>query len=297
MATILTRLGTATILTLVDGLGNMLDIDSHQCMGGSIRGPSPSAPWPHLTSGAARRLFGEFLGTALLATAVIGSGIAASRLSPNDAGLRLLENAAATGAALVAIILAIGPVSGAHLNPVVTLVDRYFGGLSNGEAAAYIAAQVSGGALGAIVANLMFSMPAVELSTRVRSSGGVWLAEVVATFGLLLILFGVSRSGRASAAPFAVGAYVGGAYFFTASTSFANPAVTAARMLSNTFAGIKPSSMPPFVVAQLVGAGLAVLAIRLLYPNVGTFAAEVVVPHDVKIWTRGGSVGAEKLEI
>jgi glycerol uptake facilitator-like aquaporin len=250
-----------------------------------LRDPSPSASWPHLTSAPTRRLFGEFLGTALLVTAVTGSGIAASRLSPNDLGLQLLENAAATAAALTAIILAIGPVSGAHLNPVVTLANRFFGGLSNGEAAAYIAAQVSGGAAGAVIANLMFSTPAVELSTKVRSSGGLWLAEVVATFGLLLIIFGIARSHRASAAPFAVGAYIGGAYFFTASTSFANPAVTAARMLSNTFAGIAPSSVPGFVLAQLGGAALAVLSIRVLYPNVGKFAPDVVVPHEVSIST------------
>ena len=228
--------------------------------------------------GVGRRLLGEFLGTAFLVTAVVGSGIMASRLSPNDAGLELLENAAATAAALVAIILAIGPVSGAHLNPVVTLAHRFFGGLSNGEAAGYIGAQLAGGAAGAVIANLMFSLPAVELSTRVRSSGGLWFAEVVATFGLLLVIFGVVRSGRARAAPFAVGAYIGGAYFFTASTSFANPAVTAGRMLSNTFAGIRPSSVPPFVVAQLVGAVLAILAIRVLYPGVRREAADVVLP-------------------
>lgn len=185
---------------------------------------------------------------ALLASAVVGSGIAASRLSPNDAGLQLLENAAATSAALVAILLEVGPVSGAHLNPVVTLTDRHFGEVRNGEAAADIAAEVSGGAFGAVVANLMFSMPAVELSTMMRSSGGIWLAEMVATFGVLLIIFGGVRSGQASAAPFAVGA---------------------------TFAGIKPSSMPPFVAAQLVGAGLAVLAIRVLHPNVSKLAADL----------------------
>ena len=227
-----------------------------------------------------RRLLGEFLGTAFLAAAVIGSGIMAARLSPNDAGLELLENATATAAALVAIILAIGPVTGAHLNPVVTLADRFFGGLSNGEAAGYIGAQFAGGAAGAVAANLMFSLPAVELSTKVRGSGGLWFAEVVATFGLLLVTFGVVRSGRASAAPFAVGAYIGGAYFFTASTSFANPAVTLARTLSHTFAGIEPSSVPPFLVAQLAGAGLAVLAISVLYPTVSSFAAHVVVRHE-----------------
>jgi len=234
-----------------------------------------------MIGGIGRRLLGEFLGTAFLVAAVIGSGIMASRLSPNDLGLELLENAAATAAALVAIILAIGAVSGAHLNPVVTLADRFFGGLTNGEAAGYIGAQFAGGWAGAVAANLMFSLPAVELSTKVRSSGGLWFAEAVATFGLLLVVFGVVRSGRASAAPFAVGAYIGGAYFFTASTSFANPAVTLARALSPTFAGIKPSSVPPFVVAQLVGAGLAVLAISVLYPTVSAFAADVVVPHEV----------------
>ena len=233
-----------------------------------------------MIGGIGRRLLGEFLGTGFLVAAVIGSGIMASRLSPNDAGLELLENAAATAAALVAIILAIGPVSGAHLNPVVTLADRFFGGLTNREAAGYIGAQFAGGGAGAVAANLMFSLPAVELSTKVRSSGGLWFAEAVATFGLLLVVFGVVRSGRAPAAPFAVGAYIGGAYFFTASTSFANPAVTLARTLSPTFAGIKPSSVPPFVVAQLVGAGLAVLAIMVLYPTVTTFAPDVVIPRE-----------------
>lgn len=225
-----------------------------------------------------RRLLGEFVGTALLVAAVIGSGIMASRLSPNDVGLELLENAAATAAALVAIILAIGPASGAHLNPVVTLADRFFGGLSNRDVAGYLVAQFTGAAAGAVVANLMFGLPAIELSTKARSSGNLWFAEVVATFGLLLVIFGVVRSGRSSAAPFAVGAYIGGAYFFTASTSFANPAVTLARTLSNSFAGIKPSSTPAFVAAQLVGAALAVAAIRVLYPTVRQFAGDVVVP-------------------
>ena len=227
----------------------------------------------------ARRLLAEFLGTALLVAAVIGSGIAASRLSPGDVGLQLFENAAATAAALVAIILALGPVSGAHLNPVVTLADRLMGGLRTREAAGYIAAQVTGGAVGAVVANLMFSLPAITISTKGRSSGALWLAEVVATFGLLLVIFGVVRSGRSSAAPFAVGAYIGGAYFFTASTSFANPAVTLARTLSNTFAGIRPSSVPAFVLAQLAGAGLAVITVRYLYPSIAAKAGDVVVPH------------------
>ena len=226
-----------------------------------------------------RRLAAEFVGTALLVVAVVGSGIAASRMSPGDVGLELLENAAATAAALVAIILAVGPVSGAHLNPVVTLADRVFGGLSTAQAMAYMVAQVAGGVIGVVVANLMFDLPALQVSTRVRSSPGLWLAEVVATFGLLLVIFGVVRSRRASVAPFAVGAYIGGAYLFTASTSFANPAVTLARMLSNTFAGIAPASAPAFILAQLVGALLAVGVVRLLYPSVAKVALDVVVPH------------------
>ncbi len=215
----------------------------------------------------------------MLVTAVVGSGIAAQRLSPGDVGLQLFENAAATAAALVAIILALGPVSGAHLNPVVTLADRVFGGVSNVEATAYVAAQFVGGAVGAVVANLMFSLPAVELSTHARSSGALWSSEVVATFGLLIVIFGLVRSGRSTAAPFAVGAYIGAAYFFTSSTSFANPAVTAARTLSNTFAGIAPASVPLFVLAQLVGAALAVTAVWVLYPGVTSVADDVILAH------------------
>ena len=223
-------------------------------------------------------MVGEFIGTAMLVAAVIGSGIMASQLSPGDMGLQLLESAVATGAALVAVILAVGPVSGAHLNPAVSLADALFKGLTVPEAAGYMLAQFAGGAFGAVIANLMFSLPAVEISTTRRSSGALWLAEVVATFGLLLVIFGVVRSGRASIAPFAVGAYIAGANLFTASTSFANPAVTAARTLSNTFAGIAPSSAPAFVLFQAVGAGLAVVIIRYLYPNIGEAASSVVVP-------------------
>ena len=200
---------------------------------------------------------------------MVGSGIAAQRLSPDDTGLQLLENAAATAGALVAILLALGPVPGVHLNPVVTLADRLFGGLDSRTAAACVAAQVAGGALGTVVANLMFELPAVGWSTTERSSGGLWLGEVVATFGLLLVVFGVVRSGRANVVAFAVGAYIGGAYFFTSSTSFANPAVTLARTLSDTFAGIEPSSVPAFVLAQLGGASLAVAAVRVLRPRSG----------------------------
>jgi glycerol uptake facilitator-like aquaporin len=229
-----------------------------------------------------RRAVAEAVGTGLLVLAVIGSGIAASRLS-GDGGVRLLINASATAGALIAIILAVGPVSGAHLNPVVTLADRVLGGLTTPEAGVYCLAQVGGGTVGAVVANVMFSEPALALSTHVRSGGPIWVSEVVATFGLLLVIFGVVRSERSAVAPFAVAAYIGGAYFFTSSTSFANPAVTLARSLSDTFAGIDPSSVPAFVLAQLAGAALAVALIRFLYPTIAEAAPAVVVPHDEEL--------------
>ncbi len=212
-----------------------------------------------------RRLAAEALGTALLIVAVVGSGIMASRLSPGDVGLQLLENAAATAGALIGLILMFGAISGAHFNPVVTLVDRWFGAITTRDAALYVVAQTIGGCIGAITANLMFSLPAIEWSTKARSSGALWLSEVVATIGLLLVIHGCVRTGRAAAVPFAVGAWIGGAYWFTSSTSFANPAVTVARMLSNTFAGIKPSSAPMFVLMQAAGAGLAFALIRFIY--------------------------------
>lgn len=214
-----------------------------------------------------RRLVAEALGTALLIVAVIGSGIMASRLSPTDVGLQLLENAAATAGALIGLILMFGAVSGAHFNPVVTLVDRLLGTISTRDAWLYAVAQTIGGCIGTVIANLMFSLPAVQLSTHARSSGALWLSEVVATIGLLLVIHGCVRTGRAAAVPFAVGVWIGGAYWFTSSTSFANPAVTIARMLSDTFAGIKPSSVPMFVLMQLVGAILAYGLIRFIYPT------------------------------
>jgi glycerol uptake facilitator-like aquaporin len=232
-----------------------------------------------VTNTLARKALAELVGTALLVAAVIGSGIAAQRLSPTDVGLQLFENTAATATALVAIILALGAVSGAHLNPVVTLVDRVFGGLTNGEAAVYVIAQVVGGVLGAIVANLMFDEAAVSWSTQNRVTGAHLLAEVVATFGLMLVVFGVVRSGKASVAPFAVAAYIAAAYWFTSSTSFANPAVTFARMFSNTFAGIAPSSVPGFVGAQLVGGAVGLACVLALYPGIVGAADDVVVPH------------------
>lgn len=226
----------------------------------------------------ARKATAEAVGTGMLVAIVIGSGIFAQRLSPNDAGLELLENSIATGAGLVALILAFGSVSGAHFNPVVSLADRMLGGLSTRELVAYVPAQIVGGCLGAVVANLMFELDAVTWSTRTRSSGGLWLGEVVATFGLLTVIFGVVRGGRASTAPFAVGGYIAAAYWFTSSTSFANPAVTVARTLSDSFAGIKPSSTPAFIGAQLVGGLLAVVLARFLYPDLP--ASELVVPHE-----------------
>ena len=214
----------------------------------------------------ARRLVAEALGTGILIVAVVGSGIMASRLSPNDVGLQLLENAAATAAALIGLILIFGSVSGAHFNPVVTLVDMAFGAIDTRMTALYIVAQVIGGCLGAMVANVMFELPAVEWSTHDRSSGGLWLSEVVATLGLLLIIHGCVRSGRPDVVALAVGLWIGGAYWFTSSTSFANPAVTVARTLSDSFAGIRPASAPMFIVMQLVGAVIAFALIRFLYP-------------------------------
>lgn len=217
-----------------------------------------------------RRLVAEALGTCLLIIAVVGSGIMASRLSPTDVGLQLLENAAATAGALIGLILIFGAVSGAHFNPVVTLVDRLFGAISTRDSLLYIVAQTIGGCSGTVIANLMFELPAVEFSTHSRASGALWLSEVVATIGLLLVIHGCVRTGRAGAVPFAVGVWIGAAYWFTSSTSFANPAVTVARMLSDSFAGIKPSSAPMFIVMQIVGAVLAFGLIRYLYPTRAT---------------------------
>lgn len=217
--------------------------------------------------GLTRRLTAEALGTALLIIAVVGSGIMASRLSPGDVGLQLLENAAATAGALIALILIFGSVSGAHFNPVVTLVDRVFGDISTRDAALYGVAQTIGGCIGTIVANVMFELPAINLSAKTRSSGALWLSEAVATIGLLLVIHGCVRTGRRTAVPYAVGLWIGGAYWFTSSTSFANPAVTVARMLSDSFAGIRPSSAPMFIGVQVVAAVVAVPLIRFLYPT------------------------------
>jgi arsenate reductase len=230
-----------------------------------------------------RRAAAEAIGTAFLVAAVVGSGIAAQRLTPADTGMQLLENSIATGGALVALILALGPVSGAHFNPAVTIADRLLGGIATRDAAAYIAAQIGGACAGALAANVMFGLNAVSVSTHNRSSGALWFAEAVATLGLLLVIFGVGRSRTQSTsstpiAPFAVAGYITAAYWFTSSTSFANPAVTIGRTLSNTFAGIRPASAPPVIVVQLVTACASVALIRFLFPNVD--AATVVVPHE-----------------
>jgi arsenate reductase len=228
----------------------------------------------------ARRLLAEFLGSAMLAALVIGSGIAAAQLS-QDPGLQLLENAAATAAGLFAIILIFGPVSGGHFNPVVSLVDAAFGGISRRDALAYIPAQIAGCITGAIAANGMFALAAISISTHHRANPSHLFAEVIATSGLILVIFSLARSGRLATAPAAVGAYIGAAYWFTSSTSFANPAISIGRMFSDTFAGIAPASVPSFVVAQLVGGVAAYGLIRVLYPDLGPVEAqEVVVAHD-----------------
>jgi glycerol uptake facilitator-like aquaporin len=227
-----------------------------------------------------RRLFAELLGSAFLAAIVIGSGIAAQQLSPNDVGLELFENAAATAAGLFAIILMFGPVSGGHLNPVVSFVDAHFGGISWRDALAYLPAQLVGCTLGAVAANVMFSLSAVSISTHDRASPAHFFSEIIATLGLILVIFALARTKRSTITPAAVGAYIGAAYFFTSSASFANPAITIGRMFSNTFAGIAPTSVPSYVVAQVLGGAFAVLSIRALYPDVTPAdAATVVVPH------------------
>jgi arsenate reductase len=237
-----------------------------------------------MSLGLARRASAEFAGTALLVTAVVGSGIAAARLSPGDVGIELLENSIATALALGALILTFGPVSGAHFNPVVPAVDWWLGrragtGLTAQDLAGYTAAQVTGAIGGAILADLMFGLPAVAWSHTRRTGGHLWLGEIVATTGLLLLIVALARSGRAPVAPAAVGAYIGAAYWFTSSTSFANPAVTIGRAFTDTFAGIAPASVPGFVAAQLVGGLVAVAALAVWYPDASRTANAVVVPH------------------
>ena len=231
-----------------------------------------------------RRALAEGLGTGLLVTVVVGSGIAAAKLSPSDTGLQLLENSFATALGLAVLILMFGPVSGAHFNPVVSLVDwwlgqRSDGGLSARDLAAYLPAQIGGGVMGAILANLMYGETAVSWSTTHRSGGHLYIGETVATAGLIMLILALARTGRAASAPAAVGAYIGAAYWFTSSTSFANPAVTIGRAFSDTFAGIAPSSVPGFIAFQILGAILGTAAIAVLYPDAGEAADDIATPH------------------
>lgn len=230
----------------------------------------------------ARRAGAELVGTAFLVMAIVGSGIMASRLSPDDVGLQLLQNSLATGAALVALIAALQPVS-ASFNPVVTMVERALGMIDTRTSAALIAAQFLGGLMGAMAANLMFGLDAVTFSTRDRTGAGLWLGEVIATIGLLLVIFGTVRSGRTDRVAFAVGGYITAAYWFTSSTSFANPAVTVARTVTDTFSGISASSVPAFILAQLAGGAAGYVLVRFLYPTLAAPTAAAAVVADRKV--------------
>jgi glycerol uptake facilitator-like aquaporin len=234
--------------------------------------------------GLPRRLLAEFVGTALLVTVVVGSGIAAQRLSPDDVGLQLLENSTATVFGLAVLILLFGPVSGAHFNPVVTVADWLLGrragtGMVAPHVAAYAVVQIAGGVAGALLANLMFDSQVFELATTDRITTGHLVGEVVATAGLVAVVFALARTGRAALSAAAVGAYIGAAYWFTSSTSFANPAVTAGRMFSDTFAGIAPSSAPGFIIAQILGALIGLALVVALYPDAADSADQAVIPH------------------
>lgn len=233
-----------------------------------------------------RRAVAELLGTALLVSIVVGSGIAAAQLSPNDVGLQLLQNSTATVLGLTVLILVFGPVSGAHFNPVVSLADWFVGrstrtGLSLAEVGTYVIAQVTGAIGGSVLANAMFEV-GTSISVKDRATAGHLLGEVVATAGLILLIFALAATSRGALAAPAVGAYIGAAYWFTSSTSFANPAVTVGRIFSDTFAGIAPGSVPGFVVAQLIGAALGVGVLALLFPKASRAADDVVVPHSLE---------------
>lgn len=243
-----------------------------------------TAPGPAAAVPLARRLLAEAVGTALLVTVVVGSGIAAAALSPDDVGLQLLENSTATVFGLAVLILLFGPVSGAHFNPVVSAADWLLGrragtGLKGEDVAAYAVAQTVGAVAGAVLANAMYDLAPFQVSGHDRVTGAVLLGEVVATAGLIALIFALARSGRAALSAAAVGGYIGSAYWFTSSTSFANPAVTVGRVFSDTFAGIAPGSVVPFVAAQVVGAGVGLALVRALYPDVAASADDAVVPH------------------
>jgi len=226
-----------------------------------------------------RRVIAEFVGTLFLLAAVVGSGIMGERLAAGNVAIALLANTLATGAALIAIILALGPVSGAHLNPAVTLADAWMGGIAWRETPLYILAQLTGAVAGVVSAHLMFGLSLLSVSTHVRSGSAQFFSEFVATFGLLAVIWGCVRS-RPATVPFAVGAYITAAYWFTASTSFANPAVTLARCLTNTFAGIRPQDVTPFIAAQLAGAFAATLLFKWFVPSLETAAREILVKHE-----------------
>jgi glycerol uptake facilitator-like aquaporin len=237
-----------------------------------------------MTTPLGRRLLAEGVGTALLVAVVVGSGIAAQQLSPDDTGLQLLENSLATVLGLGVLILLFGPVSGAHFNPVVSAVDwalsrRVGAGLTGRDVAAYSGAQVVGAIAGAVLANAMFDLAAVQISDKVRATPGLWIGEIVATAGLVALIFALARSGRGALSAAAVGSYIGAAYWFTSSTSFANPAVSIGRIFSDTFAGIAPASVPGFVIAEIVGAALGAGLVLALYPQDERAADAAVVPH------------------
>jgi arsenate reductase len=226
----------------------------------------------------------EFIGTALLVTVVVGSGIAAQQLSPDDIGMQLLENSTATVLGLGVLILMLGPVSGAHFNPAVSAADWFLGrrggtGMSLRNVGAYAVVQTAGAIGGAILANVMFDLRAFEIATKHRASGGHLVGEVVATAGLVALIFALARTGRGALSAGAVGAYIGAAYWFTSSTSFANPAVTIGRVFSNSFTGIAPSSVPPFVLAQIIGGALGLALVLALYPDSDATADEAVMSH------------------
>ncbi|TAM67807.1 MAG: aquaporin family protein [Microbacteriaceae bacterium] len=223
---------------------------------------------------AIRRVAGEFVGSALLTTLVVGSGIAAQQLSPTDTGLQLLENAFATALGLTVLILVFATVSGAHFNPIVSAVDASLGYRRWDDVARYIPAQIVGCIAGAILANLMFAKPAVQWSTTDRLTPAHFLAEIVATAGLVLVIFALARTGRAHLAAPAVGAYIGAAYFFTSSASFANPAITVGRMFTDTFAGIAPSSSLGYIAAQILGGAIGLVAVRAFFPTLRVASAE-----------------------
>ncbi len=225
-----------------------------------------------------QRCAAEFLGTAFLLAAVVGSGIMAEKLAGGNLAVALLANTVATGAGLVALILTFGPISGAHFNPAVTLCDAFAGGIGWRDSFLYLVAQVSGAVLGTVIANLMFALPAILISTKARTGPAQWFGEFVATFGLLTVIWGTSRLHKPLVMPFAVAAYITAAYWFTSSTSFANPAVTLARSLSDTFAGIRPADAPAFIFFQLLGAFSATTFFRWLLPVKTT--AEIILPHD-----------------